>query len=84
MQKTETQIWQEWAGNLRNHKLQNIVAALLDAGGPFNTIAAQLVYITQPVIKGFVSDSNITALAELLEDQEHTKRFIRSLREESI
>jgi hypothetical protein len=36
------------------------------------------------VIKSFVSDSSISALAELLDDQEHTQRFIRSLREESL
>ncbi len=81
MQKTQSQIWQEWAGVIKSRRLQNLVAVLLEAGGPLNTIAAQLVHITQPVMKGFIDRSQISAFADLLEEQAHTQNFIQSLRE---
>ncbi len=81
MQKTQSQIWQEWAGALKNRQLQNVVASVLEAGGPLNTIAAQMVHITQPVMNAFIDKSKISALAGLLEEQEHTQTFISSLRE---
>ena len=84
MQKTQSQIWQEWAESIKNSQLHNLVAVLLEAGGPLNTFAAQLVHITQPVMIGFIDRSQISALADLLEEQEHTQTFIRSLREEII
>ncbi len=84
MQKPQTQIWQEWAGNLKRNKLQNIIAVLLEAGGPLNTLAAQLVYVSQPVMGSFVDDSRISALAELLEEKEHTQNFIHALREDAL
>jgi len=84
LQKTQTQIWHEWAGNLKRNKLQNIVAVLLEAGGPLNTLAAQLVHISQPVMVSFIDDSRISALAELLEENEHTQNFIHALREDAL
>lgn len=82
MNKSQNLIWQEWADKIRSHNLQNIAASLLDAGGPLNMIFAQFVHISQPVVSVFVSDSHISALADLLEEQEHTQYFIRSLRED--
>ena len=82
LHKSQIQIWQEWAGKIKNRNLQNIVATMLEAGGPLNTIFAQIVHISQPVMNVFVSDSHISAFADLLEEQEHTQNFIRSLRED--
>jgi len=80
LQKTKTQIWQDWVESIRSHNLQTFVAVILEAGGPLNTLAAQLVYISQPVMNGFIKDSRISALADLLEEKEHTQDFIQALR----
>jgi len=84
LQKSRSQVWQEWAENIKQRKLQNLISVLLEAGGPINAIAAQFIHITQPIVGSFVDDSHISALAELLEEKEYTQAFIDHLKEGTI
>jgi hypothetical protein len=74
--------YQEWAQRLRRLGLNQFAAAFLEASGPLNLIGAQLVYISQPLLSGLVSDQKLSALARVLEDPGQTEAFIYSLREE--
>jgi hypothetical protein len=76
--ETEQQIWQAWVDALRRRKMSSFVALILEAGGPLNLIAAQLVYLGQPLLG---STGSLQALAHLLEDTEQTQFFVTNLRE---
>ncbi len=60
-----------------------MAAALLDAGGPLNIIAAQLVIAGQPLL-GSNHAGPWTALADLLENPDQARQFATFLREEKI
>ena len=75
--------FQAWVQSLRQRGLHQFVATLLEASEPLNLVGAQLVYLGQPVISGVVEDGKLQTLAQLLEEPELTKLFIRSLREDS-
>lgn len=78
---TEKQIWQGWIEALRQRKLDAAVALLLEASGPLNVVAAQLVYLGQPLLGTARSYGQLQALAHLLEDADQTHSFVRDLRE---
>ena len=83
LQKTQAQIWQDWARSIRNNKLNEIVAVLLESGGPFNILTAQMLHIAKPVLNAFTHESSMPALTNLLEEPENTRSFIQLLREDS-
>jgi hypothetical protein len=74
-------IWKKWAKKLQQIGLQEVAASVLEAAAPVNLVGAQLVYLGQPVLRGFVPNENLNALADLLEQPEHTRAFIEDLRE---
>ena len=73
-------IWQTWAESLNRWGLNNLAAIFLDLLGPLNLMAAQLVYIGQPLLGQFVPEDHLGALADLLEDPLETQAFISTLR----
>lgn len=79
--EAEKQIWQGWIQTLRQRKLDAVVAMLLEAGAPLNMVAAQLVYLGQPLVGSSRSQSQLQALAHLLEDADRTQTFVTDLRE---
>ncbi len=83
LQPEEWQTFQAWANRLRQWGLHQLAAALLEAGGPLNLVGAQLVYLSQPVLNGFLANDKLNQLAEMLEQPAHTRLFIRYLREEA-
>ena len=74
-------IWQIWAHNLHRWGLAEWVATLLEAAGPLTLIAAQVVYMAQPLANRAAPEGHLQALAELLEDTKTTHRFTAYLRE---
>lgn len=74
-------VWQGWADRLHQWGLGEVAAALLEAAMPLNLVAAQIVYIGQPMLRGIIPADNIDALANLLEDPEETSTFVANLRE---
>ena len=76
--ENEQQIWRNWVDALRQQGMGSFVALILEAGGPLNLIAAQFVYLGQPLLG---STGSLQALAHLLEDTEQTQTFVANLRE---
>lgn len=71
--------WPKWTESLRRLGLDGFAAWLLEAGGPFNIIGAQLLYMGQPFIATEGSDG-IRALANLLEQEDEARAFAESLK----
>ncbi|MFN2144236.1 MAG: hypothetical protein ACK2T7_02735 [Anaerolineales bacterium] len=74
---------QSWAVRLQQWRLNQLTAALLEAGGPLKLIGAQLVFISQPLFSGLFSNGRLDLLAGILEEPAQTDTFIRFLREEA-
>ena len=82
MESSEENILQAWAQRLRQYGFHQFAASFLEASGPLNLVGAQMVYLGQPVLSSIFAGSQLKALAEMLEEPEQTKVFIRCLREE--
>jgi hypothetical protein len=78
---TNQQIWQDWAHNLHRWGLAEWAASILDAAGPLTLIAAQLVYMAQPLVNKALPEEHLQALTELLEDANQAHSFTTYLRE---
>ena len=74
-------IWRGWANALRRWKIGGGTAALLEVTGPLTLLAAQAVYLGQPLLGGWLPGGKLTALAGMLEDPHKTQVFIQYLRE---
>ena len=74
-------IWRDWAARLHRWGLGDGMAALLEAAGPLTLLAAQAVYLGQPLIGGWLPGSRLQALAGILEDPAQTRGFVTLLRE---
>lgn len=74
--------WPSWVVTLRRYRLENIVAWLLEASGPWTIIGAQLIYIGEPLLHPFVKTDQVEALANLLEDRDEGRAFLKYLQEE--
>ena len=80
--ETTTQSHQElaaWAGRLHHWGLAGLVSSFLENGGAFATLAAQSLYVCQPILDSFIP---VRSLAHVLEDPEMTKAFVKTLQEE--
>jgi hypothetical protein len=82
MQKDRS-FWPEWARCLKQMGLADLIAALLEAAGPFNLFLAQAVFAGQPFLSQVLPEERLTALASLFEDQEESRSFAAFIREES-
>jgi hypothetical protein len=74
-------LWPDWARILQRWGMQNLASFFLEAGGPVNVLAAQVIYLGQPFLKGVAPSNNLRALAALLEDQDAARQFAVFLRE---
>jgi len=74
-------IWRLWANSIHRWGVQDWVAALLDAAGPFSLLGAQILYIGQPALKHVFPEAHLKALAAMLEDPTYTHEFVTLLRE---
>lgn len=79
--KARAGIMQGWIDRLHQWRLGEFAATLLEAAEPLNLIAAQFVYISQPMLKGLIPTENMTAFATMLEDPKETSIFVARLRE---
>jgi hypothetical protein len=75
--------WPEWAHILKQSGLNEIVAVLLEAGGPINVFLAQVIYAGQPFLDRVLPGERMNALAGLFEDGEESRSFAAFIREES-
>ena len=81
MSNENQHIWRGWANALHRWGISGGTAVLLEITGPLNLLAAQVVYLGQPLLSGWLLSSKLTALAGMLEDPTKTQVFIQYLRE---
>jgi hypothetical protein len=74
-------IWHSWAKALHRWGIGGGTAVLLEVAGPLTLLAAQAVYLGQPLLNGWLPGSKMTALAGMLDDPKNTQVFIQYLRE---
>lgn len=75
-------IWAAWASRLQDWGLGSFAAAMLESAGPLKLLGAQLVYIGQPTLNGLLPNEQLSALANLLENDVYSSSFVKILREE--
>lgn len=78
---TKHQIWQNWVRSLQQWGVSGLAADLLEFGGPLNMLAAQAVYLGQPLLSSPAGRAPWDELAHLLEDRAETLSFVAVLRE---
>jgi hypothetical protein len=71
--------WPLWKDSLRRQKMDGVAVWLLEAAGPLKVIAAQLLYIGQPLAP-LQAGRNIGALAQLLEQEDESQAFTALLK----
>ena len=74
--------WPAWADFLRRLGLENLAAWALEAARPLTVLGAQALYLGAPLLHPAFSDTQVGALAHLLEDDEEAQAFASFLREE--
>jgi hypothetical protein len=77
-------IWRGWAMALHRWGLQDTAADLLEAASPFTLLAAQAVYLGQPILNSIMPAGHSQALAEVLEEGVNREAFISFLRAEDL
>jgi hypothetical protein len=77
-------IWRGWAVNLHKWGLHEVAASLLEATGPLALLAAQLVYLSEPVFNGLTPAGTSRALVGMLEDDAGRAEFLKILRKEDL
>lgn len=82
MQQPDSQHLQRWQSALHRLGLNQAAAAVLEATGPLNLLGAQLVYLGQPLLRGWLPEDRLTVLARLLEEPDETRAFVNALRED--
>lgn len=60
--------------------VEDLVAYLLEAAGPLAIIAAQMIYIGQPIVRGLVPERHLVVLTGLLEDDTQRDAFVNYIR----
>jgi hypothetical protein len=73
------EFWHRWAETLRKYQLHELVASILEAGGPLTLLGSQAIYFSG----GFVKSDQLTALAETLEEETEARAFASFLLQKS-
>ncbi|MEX2143789.1 MAG: hypothetical protein WD740_04285 [Anaerolineales bacterium] len=82
-QGTTRKDWRRWARKLHRLGLAKLAAAFLESSGAFSTLAAQTLFISQPLLEPWASKEGVNRLADLLEDPGQSAAFRRVLEEEA-
>lgn len=73
----------EWARSLQQSRFKGFVLSFIDGGGPLKVILAQLMLGGAPFVNP-ASKQKWQLAAEILEDDEKSRRLSRMIREEKI
>lgn len=71
--------WPTWMDSLRRQKLDGLAIWLLEAAAPLHIIAAQLLYVGQPLASP-QAGLQMNALARLLEQEDESRTFAAYLK----
>ncbi|MGH2582109.1 MAG: hypothetical protein ACRDFQ_04350 [Anaerolineales bacterium] len=72
----------DWINTLRNLGIARLAANLLESGSLFTTLAAQSLYMGQPLLEPWVPRDRVNQIAAILEEPEAGRQLARLLREE--
>jgi hypothetical protein len=76
--KSSREFWHRWAESLRRYQLHELIASILEAGGPLALLGAQAIYFSG----GFIKSDQLTALAQTLEEDAEARAFASYLLQE--
>jgi len=71
--------WPTWMDSLRRQKMAGLAIWLLEAAAPLHIIAAQLIYVGQPLASPQVG-LQMNAIARLLEQGDEARTFAAYLK----
>lgn len=71
--------WPTWMDSLRRQKLDGLAIWLLEAAAPLHIIAAQILYVVQPLASP-QAGLQMNALARLLEQEDESRTFAAYLK----
>jgi len=73
--------WMRWSRVLHQWGVSDGVAAVLENIGSLSLLAAQVLYLSQPLLGSVVSVNSLQAMAEVLENPAKKQAFASFLRE---
>jgi hypothetical protein len=73
--------WKKWAQSLQRNHLKGFALTLLEGVGPLKMVLSQVMLSTTPFVGGSRRE-DWQAFAEMLENDQDSKRFAATLREE--
>ena len=73
--------WMNWSRVLHKWGISEGVASVLEGAGSLSLLAAQVVYLSQPLLSGLVSAQSLQAIARVLENSAEKQAFVSYLRE---
>ena len=76
-------IWLSWSRALHRWGISEAAASILEGAGSIGMLVAQVLYLSQPVLSGVVSERSLHALAVVLEDPAEKLAFVACLKEAS-
>jgi len=74
-------IWMNWSRVLHSWGVSEGVASVLEGVGSLSLLAAQVLYLSQPLLSGFISARSLQAFAQVLESPAEKRAFVSFLRE---
>ena len=75
--------WPEWKNFLSQRGLKPLACTLLSQARALFPLAAQVMVLGLPFVKGYSSDSQFVSLLDTLGDEEHIRQFADYLQEVS-
>ena len=73
--------WINWSRVLHRWGISGDVASILEGSGSLSFLAAQMLYLSQPLLSSVVSVHSLQAFARVLEDPSERRAFVSYLRE---
>jgi hypothetical protein len=73
--------WISWSRVFRRWGISDGVALVLEGAGAFSILAAQALYLCQPLLSGVISARSLQAFAQMLENPAEKRAFVSFLRE---
>jgi len=73
--------WVNWSRIFHRWGISESVALVLEASGSLSLLAAQILYLSQPLLSGVITAGSLHAFAQMLESPVETRAFVSLLRE---
>ena len=77
----DQRIWRIWANFLQHWCIDDWIVWFLESAGLLTIIGAQIIYISQPILRNTFPEGHLDAMASLLEDKKKSQAFVSYLRE---